>query len=361
MTNRENFNNMPVTRRVLVAPLDWGLGHATRCIPIIKELIEKGHRVFIGASGQVKELLKMEFPDLEIIDLKGYNIRYAGNKWAFMLKLFRQGPGILATIRYERKWLRKVIDQYQIDTVISDSRMGLSHPAIQTLYITHQLKIQTGNRFTAWLLQGLHYHFIHHFDTCLVPDNAGEENLSGILSHQTRLPSVMLVYMGPLSRFERNPTVEKYELLILLSGPEPQRTLLEKILLDQLKEMNGKIVIVRGLPGDADLPVSMNDQIEMYNHLPSKQLEERISQSRLVITRSGYTTVMDLLKLQKKAILIPTPGQTEQEYLALYLKEKKIFYSTPQEGFNLKEAMDKTDGYNLTEMDFEQYKKQFDW
>ncbi len=347
--NGEKFNRVEVKQRVLVAPLDWGLGHATRCIPIIKHLIINGIEVIIAAEAGTLALLSAEFPALEYLSLKGYNIEYSRNPKRLGLSIFLQIPKIILRIMGEHKWLKEMVKQHKIDAVISDNRPGLHHQKISTVYITHQLNIKTGNRFTGKIAQRLHYYFVNKFNECWVPDAGDGVTLAGMLSHPTVLPNIPLKYLGPVSRFDKIDIPEKqYDLLFLLSGPEPQRSLFEEKIEQQLKDFIGSALIVRGLPSDTTSLRLDNPSIGQVNHLPATLLNEAIQQSKLIISRSGYTTVMDLAKLQQRAVLVPTPGQQEQEYLANYLMEKKVFYCVKQDEFLLSEILERIKQFPFT-------------
>lgn len=343
-----NFNIPGNKPRVLIAPLDWGLGHATRCIPVISALIKQHCTVIVAAEGQVKFLLQKEFPGLQFIELKGYRVHYSRSKFWMPVKLLFQLPAIFYRIYAENRWLKKILNEHNIDAVISDNRMGLHHKKIPSVYITHQLTIKTGSKFTERIAQKIHYHYIKKFSACWVPDNEGKVNLAGALSHPDVLPKSPVSYLGPLSRFERTTAANKYDLCIILSGPEPQRTVFEKIILSDIGNVQKKIFLVRGLPQETqDLKLN-NAAIEIKNHLPAKELSIIIQQSDMIISRCGYSTVMDLVKLQKKAILVPTPGQTEQEYLAGYLSEQKLFYTEAQEKFSLQSALKNAAAFNYS-------------
>jgi uncharacterized protein (TIGR00661 family) len=246
--------------------------------------------------------------------------------------------------------LQKTVDEYKIDAVISDNRLGLSHEKIPCVYITHQLLIKTGNRFTERVAQKIHYHFINKYKACWVPDAAGEINLAGELSHPANLPKVTLKYLGPLSRFEKKDVEIKYDLCIILSGPERQRTVFEKIILKEVKDFSGNVILLRGLPGKFLGNELNSPALEIKTHLTATELNTVLLQSKIVISRCGYTTVMDLVKLQKKAILVPTPGQTEQEYLAHYLHQQKIFYCAGQKNFSLQDVLKKAADFQYTEL-----------
>jgi uncharacterized protein (TIGR00661 family) len=342
----ENINKIAPRPRVLVAALDWGLGHATRCIPIINVLIEHNVEVILAADGPVAKLLQNEYPSIVILRLKGYEVSYSRSGFFFPVKLLLQVPQIISTIRYEKKWLRETVINEHVDAVISDNRFGLSLKKIPCVYVTHQLSIQTGNSLLDKIVQKINYRFINRFNECWVPDINTRINLAGNLSHPVKLPLIPIKYLGVLSRCKPVITTKKYDLLILISGPEPQRSILENILLQQLKNVGGKIAMVRGLPGsDAIMPPM--DHVTFYNHLPAVSLNELIQQSETIVARCGYSTVMDLVMLKRRAILIPTPGQTEQQYLANHLLKEKLFFTCSQDGFLLQEALDTSRNFDF--------------
>jgi len=330
------IKNINITRkRVLVAPLDWGLGHTTRCIPIIQELLHQDFIVLLTAEGDSAHLLRKEFPSLTILSLKGYKISYSKTKFFFKVKLFSQIPKILKAIKQEHTWLNQIIKEHKIDIVVSDNRYGLYNINIKSIFITHQLAIETGNAFTNWLVQKLNYRQINKFDQCWIPDNEVPFDLAGKLSHPKEIPIVPTKYIGILSRVKKETAEKNIDLLVLISGPEPQRTALENMMLLQMKKVSFKMVLVRGLPGVANKLINENTALQIYDHLPAIELSRLIQSSKIVIARSGYSTIMDLIALQQTAVLIPTPGQTEQEYLAEYLAAKKYFLAAQQIEFNL--------------------------
>jgi UDP-N-acetylglucosamine transferase subunit ALG13 len=333
--------------RILVAPLDWGLGHTTRCIPVIKQLIANNAEVIIAAGGAHKLLLSREFPETAFVHLDGYRISYARSRTGFLLKMFFQIPKLLKAIRTENEWLQKIVQDQQIDAVISDNRFGLYHTKIPCIFITHQLAIKSPfGTLSEKILEKLNYKNINKFSACWVPDNEGGENLAGSLSHPDRIPSVPLRYIGLLSRFQKKEIEEKKNhLLFILSGPEPQRTIFENKIINEISHYNGTAVIVRGLPGSLFV-IPSTGMIQFHNHLPAEELNKEIAKAEYIISRSGYTTVMDLVKLKKKSVLVPTPGQTEQEYLALYLTQKDIAVTINQKTFSLPVALQKAAKFN---------------
>jgi len=325
--------------RILVAPLDWGLGHATRCIPIIRQLLQRGCYVLVGAEGAAEHLLRTEFPQLHFLPLPGYRVRYAKTGLGLAAALAQQVPRLLKSIKAENAWLQKKVEQYEIDAVISDNRYGLHHPAVISVLITHQLQIQTPlGRLGNQLLQRFHYKYINRFNACWVPDYEAAPGLAGALSHPDKKPAVPLTYLGSLSRFGNVVDHLQHYVLVMLSGPEPQRTLLEQQLLAQLKSYGKPVLFVRGLPGTVGLP-PVPYHVNIMNHLGASALQQALEGAQLVIARAGYSTVMELMALQKKSILIPTPGQTEQQYLAKHLMKHKYALCLPQKGFNLSTAV----------------------
>lgn len=344
--------------RILLAPLDWGLGHATRCVPIIRYLQELGCEVVLAADGAVAALVQNEFPDIRIVQLNGYNIRY-GKGNSLFLNLLQQLPSIFNNIRQEQQWLQSFLKTETFDLIISDNRPGFYSTTVPSVYITHQLLIRSGKgKWMNRLLQRLHSVYMKKFNAVWVPDTADPLYLAGELSHPaTQL--VQPVYLGLLSRMQQVPVQEQHDLLILLSGPEPQRTILEKQLVQCLHKFTGKAVLVRGLP-KATTSLQVPAGVTVYAHLPAHQLQEQICAASLVVCRSGYTSIMDLVHLQKKAVLIPTPGQPEQEYLAEHLQTLQLFPALTQAEASIEKAIAVAASFNyqqpFTGEAFEQFK-----
>lgn len=327
-------------KKLLVAPLDWGLGHATRCVPVIKALLAQNCNVWLAGEGAQEKLLREEFPTLPFLPLRGYRVNYARRGLAG--KMILQVPAILQSIKAENKWLKEQVNKQGFEAVISDNRYGLNHEKNFSVLITHQLLIKSPfGKWSEKILQRWNYNLINRFTECWVPDEAGENNLAGELSHPAKPPLVPVKYIGPLSRFEKGNTSElKDHLLIILSGPEPQRSLLEDKIINQLSNYSGTATVVRGLPAAEKILPSTN-HIHFYNHLPAKELNDEAAKAEFIVSRSGYSTVMDIAALQKKCILIPTAGQTEQEYLAAHLMKKHFAYCISQKDFSLQQAIEK--------------------
>jgi UDP:flavonoid glycosyltransferase YjiC (YdhE family) len=325
---------------ILVAPLNWGLGHATRCIPIIRSLLQNDSGVLLSAEGPAKAILQQEFPMLPFVDLPGYQINYSSHKWTMPFHLASQIPKILSGIKQENERLNQLVNEHPVTGIISDNRYGLYHPEVPCAFIGHQMLIKTpfGNLMDEFL-QKLNYRYINRFTECWVPDTENRNNLAGDLSHPLISPRIPVKYTGPISRFLPGTEQAAQYLLFILSGPEPQRSILEKIFLDQLKHYDKPAILVRGLPAGAAM-IKTPANVMVYDHLRADALEKVIREATYVITRCGYSSVMDLAILKKKSVLIPTPGQTEQEYLAQHLMNTQFALCIEQNKFRLLPALD---------------------
>jgi len=319
-------------KRILVAALNWGLGHAARCIPIIQQLQIYDYEPVIASDGPALELLKKEFPQLIHIELPSYEIQYSKNGNYLKWKMIMDSPKILKAIAEENDVTEEITSKYNIAGIISDNRFGVRNKRLKkNVFITHQLNVLSGN--TSFLSSYIHQKYISKFDQCWVPDAEGVRNLSGKLGHLKNKPE-NVKYIGPLSRMDKKYASEFYDYLVLLSGPEPQRTILESILLKEFSTSEAKVFFIRGVFSEEHLNFS-NPNINIKNYLFGRDLEEAINCSKYIVARSGYTTIMDLSKLEKKAFFIPTPGQKEQEYLAERLEKLNIAPFSKQKEFNL--------------------------
>ncbi len=325
-------------KTVLVAALNWGLGHATRCMPIINCLMEKGATVILASDGHSFELLRREYRDLTVLEMPGYLITYQS---ASMIKnIAPQITTILSTIGKEKKWLQQVIHDYEIDAVISDNRYGLFNPSVPCIFLTHQINIILPDAISS-LVNFQNRRYIKKFTECWIPDFEGTPNLSGKLSHKIKIKNPK--YIGPVSRLEPVEVEKRYRAAIILSGPEPQRTMLEDIILAQISDDLGNFILIRGvplMPGTITHP-----NVETRNFATASELSEIIGASEVVISRSGYSTVMDLVKLGAHAIFIPTPGQTEQEFLGTEFHAAGQFYCCSQDEFDLEVALKAVKGF----------------
>lgn len=287
-------------------------------------------------------MLESNFPHLAILPLPGYEVTYSRTGKGFVPRIFAQIPKIQRAIRRERRWLLAEHARQPFDLVISDNRYGLKIPGLRSVIMTHQLQIITG--FGAWadaVMRRMHYRMLEKFDECWIVDYRHAGALGGALSHPDTLPAHAR-YMGTLSQL-RPPSddtcVRGNEVLILLSGPEPMRTILEEKLVGQAKDLpEQRFRIVAGNPsgtvpdgGQVGLPA----HITYHTHLNADALADALHKAQLVVCRSGYSTLMDLSVFGRKALLIPTPGQSEQEYLASHLSGSGQFITRNQDEVNL--------------------------
>lgn len=319
-----------VLKRILVAPLNWGLGHATRCIPLVQELERKGAEVLLASDGVALHLLRAEFPHLPAFELPSYRIRYDSVNMVW--NIGKQLPRILWAIRSERKAIAGLVAQYGIQGIISDNRYGCYALKVNSVLLTHQLRLRVP--WFSWVINGAIRLAFAKFDTIWVPDTATGPGLSGELSHTVPTAHRDVRYMGILTRmraYEREP---EYDVAVVLSGPEPQRSILEQRLLEQAIFMPHKFIFVQGKTQTKTHHFA-SDNVEMVSFLTSQDLNDVLMSSKVLVTRSGYSSIMDLAGLGKKAILVPTPGQTEQEYLADFLAGQQLFVAQRQDALDL--------------------------
>jgi hypothetical protein len=318
-------------KNILICPLEWGLGHAGRMIPLAKRLQELNHNIFFGSGEEHLSFLRNEVPGATFINFPGFRINYSRYVPQYIIILLKS-PFLLYHIILEHKTLKRIIRNWAIDIVISDSRPGLWNKGIKTVFITHQVRMTFPKPFGILEFIGIQLirSVIKKYSYCFIPDLDGDFNLSGRLSHGFNLP-VNAKYIGILSRFSghNNTFPRSDKCTVILSGPEPQRSILKQKLSKILLSLGKPSAILEGNPGNGYESYS-EDNLVYYNHLPENETIKELSESDLIISRSGYTTIMELVSLGTSALLIPTPGQTEQEYLAEYMVQKGWFTSVTQ-------------------------------
>ncbi len=321
-------------RKILVAPLSWGLGHATRDLPIIRRFLALGHEVWILSSGRSLQLLRHEVPECTFVELPDYPSPYTKSRW-FILKFAAIIPLMLLAIRRERREARKLIEREKFDLVISDNRFGVRHPGYPSFFISHQLRFAAPRLLWPFQLLAELFNRSHHrhFRRVIVPDVPDpRNNLAGKLAHGLYWPKKeRYYYAGILSSTQKMDVPQDVDLFISISGPEPQRTEFERIIMDQMETLKslGRVVIALGKPED-NQEQRPADNVEVYGFLDRQRQQEMMNRAKLIITRSGYTTVMEIAELGRKALLVPTPGQTEQEYLSQYYEKVGQFHSVSQ-------------------------------
>lgn len=303
-------------KKIIVAPLNWGLGHASRCVPIMRALLQNNYTPIIASDGAALAFLKQEFPKLEYLILPTYAISYHRN---VTLGLLCKIPHILKAVRNEKRVIQHFIEANKdVLGIISDNRFGARSTLVPSVYMTHQVNVLSGK--TTFLTSYIHQKIIKKFDECWIPDNANSE-LSGKLSVTKR--NIKTKFIGVLSRFKKEVFKEEIDVLVILSGPEPNRTFLEKKLIYEFTNTQKNIVFVLGKV-ESETKKWTSENIIFYNYLLSYELQKLINSSKIIICRSGYSSIMDLAMLKKKVFLIPTKNQYEQEYLAKFLEENKL-------------------------------------
>jgi len=341
-------------KKIIVAPLNWGLGHSTRCIPIINALIEEGFTPIIASDGAALKLLQKEFPELKSYRLPSYNIKYTKKGTRLKYRMLYDSLRIIKSVKREKSIIEKIVNKEGVIGIISDNRFGVRCKNVPSIYMTHQMNVFSGN--TTFLTTLLHQKVISKFDGCWIPDYNDDSSLAGILS-DVNSSNIDIKYIGALSRFTYREVPKKLNLLILLSGPEPQRTILEKIIFDELKEYDKKVLIVRGIISDKQ-EITRIKNIKIINYMLKEELENSINESEFILARSGYSTIMDLEKLKAKAFFIPTPGQFEQEYLAKHLEQKKIAPYSNQQDFKIN-MLEKINDYSGFKIKHKSYRVDF--
>jgi len=314
---------------VLVAPLHWGLGHATRCVPLIRYIQQKCREVHIASDGIALEFLSKEFPELNRFALPGYNVQYRYSD--ISLNVLLSGFSILRAVILEHIQIKKIADRHSITVVISDNRLGCFLTKKRSYYITHQTRLLHPVRWISAIGTWLHVQSMKRFDACLIPDfEQHKEAIAPHLSH-SNLPLISY-FIGPLSHLKLKSTVKKWDITVILSGPEPQRTYLELALQQEIPGIqNQNVCIIRGT---LVLGPKWPKTYHILDLASGDEVAEIISSSRLLICRPGYSTIMDLFFYPVPAIFIPTPGQSEQEYLASKLADSQRYFCLEQNQIN---------------------------
>jgi spore coat polysaccharide biosynthesis predicted glycosyltransferase SpsG len=334
---------------ILLAPLDWGLGHTTRCIPIVHQLLKTGAKVTIAANhtqiNYLQKELQYDLQQINYIYVKGYDIKYAAGSTSLILLLLLQIPKIIYRIIAEHFWLQQVVQKLAIDVVISDNRYGFFTKKCTSIFITHQVQIQTP--FASKLVNKINHYFIKNFDECWVPDLPNPNNLAGNLS-ETNIANKK--YIGIISRFYSPidcKIMYKKNILCILSGPEPQRSILANIVATQLQGTNYLVTII----GDVtQKPKIYTANIKLLPTQSQAEIQSLVATNAILISRSGYTTLMDLAMWNRAAVLIPTPGQTEQEYLGNYVQQKKWHLVANQKNIDLQKIIKEFNSNHFTQI-----------
>ena len=320
-----------IVQKILVCPLNWGLGHASRCVPVIRMFLDRGHEVHIGSDGIALDLLRVEFPNLPFVRLPGYNVQYKHK--SFTKSMLLQLPSMLSAIVREGRVVSAYVAKHKIDCVVSDNRLGCLGRTSSNILMTHQLVLRLNNKFLSRCATWAYGWFIARFDKIWVPDLPPPNHLCGEMIESNRFKDVN--YVGFLSRLKPYFGKKMQDVIVILSGPEPTRSRLEEIVVKQSWHSPYSMLIVRGLPHCTGPDLNVPDYVRCVDFLDASGMEKAIGESRIVIARSGYSTVMDLMTIGKSGILIPTPGQPEQELLGERLATMGRFIIKSEADFDL--------------------------
>lgn len=327
-------------RRVLYGVYHWGLGHATRSLGLIRALLERGDEVTILMQpDQGLQLLKSELGDAcEYYPFRDTPAPFSRYPVVFYLRMTAAMPWVLAGYRREHRETEKLVAERHFDCVVSDSRFGVWSQAVPSYCIFHSIHQvvpflrQITEPFVEWGQRDL----LKGYTKILIPDVEENGGLSGWLGHDPRLDwgEGRLVYIGPLSSLPQTDFEQDIDVFFSVSGIEPQRGLLEELVLDALPRLSGKIIVTLGRPKD-DGERREVAGTTVYGYLDRRRQAEMLSRAKLVMTRSGYTTLMELAGLGRKALFVATPGQSEQEYLAKFHRERGHVWSVEQKHLDI--------------------------
>ncbi len=327
--------------KIIYAVCSWGLGHATRSLPLIRKLISENNDLTIISNGRSLDLLKKELGlEIKYFDIPDYPMLLSENSRQFMAKSVIYWPTFIARLESGFSELKKILEKRKYDLIISDARYDIYNRKIPSFFISHQIRIMNPLRIKMFERgsETFNLFFFKRFYGVIIPDYKND-NLSGELSHDLRkIDEKKLHYVGVLSDFKKKKTEKDIDYLISISGPEPQRTILEEKLLSQIENLKKRIIVTLGKTESVEKFNKKN--IETYSFLSKEKREDFLNRAKLVVSRSGYSTILDLAVIGTKALMIPTPGQVEQEYLSKYHNKKGTFYSVNQENINLKKDVE---------------------
>ena len=338
--------------KVLVAPLDWGLGHATRCVPVIREFLRKGAEVEIAVVKANAAFFREMFPEVRQRIAPSYNIVYPKHGYNMALWLIKKSSHLNAVIRFEHRFAEEMVERHGYDIIVSDNRFGFYSTKAHSVYMTHQRRIAFPAALSALEGLGIRWHnsLMKHFDEVWVPDEERFRGYAGALSHVEGCP-VPVKFVGLLSRFAdfdvkkaadcANGAAKTREghtgknVFAIVSGVEPARTQFETELREILPKIPGQHVMALGKPQKGTHSWTEGN-IEFHNHMPTEEFARAVKNADWVISRGGYSTIMDMAYLGARCIFVPTPGQYEQVSLAKELASSGYAVHIPAQELSLK-------------------------
>lgn len=312
-----------------MAPLDWGLGHATRCVPVIREFLRQGAQVELAVVKSNAGLLRRIFPNLRQHLAPSYNIVYPKHGYNMGLWLLKNGVHLNKVIRFEHRYADKMVESRGFDVLVSDNRFGFYSRKAKSIYMTHQRRIAFPSLLSAFEPMGVLWHasVMRHFDEVWVPDLPEFPGYAGRMSHVNSCPRP-LKFVGALSRFSNEELIagkgdspkSRYKFVAIVSGVEPARSRFENLLKDIFLKTEGRHAIIMGRPA-LGVKKWSEGNVDFFTHLEDSDFAETVRSAEWVVSRGGYSTILDMAVLGAKCIFVPTPGQYEQVVLARDLSE----------------------------------------
>ena len=305
---------------ILFAVHDWGLGHATRDLILLRALLAAGHRITVLSNGRALQLLRQELAAAcEFIALKDMPKPLSRRAFWFYVKMSLALPWVFHTFHRERQLVQQLCRTRHFDRIVSDTRYGVCSEEIPSYYLVHSLRqiIPGRPKNLERMVERSQRRLLRNGCKILIPDQL-KDGLAGDLCHRLACTwGDRLAYIGILSSLQRVPCQPDIDVFISVSGAEPQRSIFERLVLSQTSKLKGKVIVTLGRP-EAPGMVTLNGHVTVYGYLNRAQQQGMMNRARLIVSRSGYTTLMELAALGKKALLVPTVGQSEQEYLAAH-------------------------------------------
>lgn len=298
-------------QRILYSCNDWGLGHVSRSVGIIRQLLKQKNTLYFAGTSLQQEIICSYFPLVNRINMSGYDFQFKGsNNWN--REIIRNAFKLFFSIKKENKTLHKLCKTLQIQCIISDHRYGFFHTKIPSFFVTHQVNLPL--KGVQKLVQRWHLKQLKKFTAIWVVDDS-TSSYAGKLSDSKNL-SLNIFPIGIQSRFISKNTSNQIEpyILAVISGPFPYSLKLFEEILEYAKTTKTLVKCI--VPTHLNLPKIPSKNILFYSTNNWKEIDELYHDCIGVISRSGYSTLMDVETLQKKACLIPTPGQPEQLYLS---------------------------------------------
>ena len=297
-------------KRVLFSALNWGMGHVSRSIGLVSQLIENDNTLFIACDENQKQIFQCYFPNVEYIQHEGYPFQFRG-KGDFSGDFMRNWSKLSSRLKKEPIEVELLVDKHEIDTVISDHRYGFRSDKVSSVFITHQLNLPV--KWYQKSIQAIHVRLLRKYHHIWVMDFA-DSRLAGELSRNKK--SLPVEYIGPYSRFMNYdlPVVKNNTTVVIASGPLIYAQL---FLGNQLNKSSPNDNVVVVAPKKV---VSPNEILRISNNWLEQ--DQVILNAQKIISNTGYTTIMDLFFLKAECELYSTKGQSEQEYLFTLHGEK---------------------------------------